>query len=324
MCKRLIYLTSFVLVLVGVPLVTHAQVENLLQNPSFEEDAVVLDNPNWEQWTTWNPAEGAGSNAMIVDTEFIDGTRSLRVDPRGGTDWYFIVLQDYITLAVGTDYTVSFWAKAEAARPLGAQLKATDNSVSWGWTAFQLTTEWAEYTFTSQAENASAKLEIFCAAVDVTLWLDFVFVYEGQYVAGIEPGGGASPEQASDPKPADEATDVPRDVVLSWTPGEFAAPTNGHKVYFSESFNDVNDGIGGVTQDANSYTPPQRPDFGTTYYWRVDEVNAPPDSTVFEGDVWSFTTEPFAYPVENITATASSSLFVDTGPENTVNGSGLD
>ena len=97
MCKRLIYLTSFVLVLVAVSPVTHAQVDNLLQNPSFEEDGVVLDNPNWEQWTTWNPAEGAGSNAAIVDTEFIDGTRSLRVDPRGGTDWYFVVLQDFIS-----------------------------------------------------------------------------------------------------------------------------------------------------------------------------------------------------------------------------------
>jgi hypothetical protein len=96
---------------------------------------------------------------------------------------------------------------------------------------------------------------------------------------------------ASNPNPADESTDVPRDVVLSWKPGPFAAPTNGHKVYFGESFNDVNDGIGGVTQDANSYAPLQRLDFNTTYYWRIDEVNAPPTSTVFEGEVWQFTTE---------------------------------
>jgi hypothetical protein len=179
MCKRLIYLTSFVLVLVAVSPVTHAQVENLLQNPSFEEDAVVLDNPDWEQWTTWNPAEGAGSNAMIVDTEFIDGTRSLRVDPRGGTDWFFIVLQDYITLAVGTDYTASFWAKAESPRSLPVKFKATDNSVDWGWTDFQLTTEWAEYTFTSEALNAEGKFEFSCAAVEVPFWLDLVSILEG-------------------------------------------------------------------------------------------------------------------------------------------------
>jgi hypothetical protein len=101
-------------------------------------------------------------------------------------------------------------------------------------------------------------------------------------------------------------------------------PTNGHKVFFSENFNDVKDGIGGITQDANSYTPAQGLDFGTTYYWRVDEVNGAPDFTVHQGDTWSFTTEPVGYPVENITATASSTHQADMGPENTINGSGMD
>ena len=127
---------------------------------------------------------------------------------------------------------------------------------------------------------------------------------------------------ASDPNPADGATDVPRDVTLSWSPGDFA---NKHDVYFGTNFDDVTGGIGGVRQTASNYTPPQRLDFETTYYWRVDEVNAPPSSAVHKGDVWSFTTEPVAYPIAgaSITATASSN---DSGkePENTVNGSGLD
>jgi hypothetical protein len=133
---------------------------------------------------------------------------------------------------------------------------------------------------------------------------------------------GTPPGTAFDPSPADGATDVPREVVLSWTPGEFAPPVNGHKVYFSENFNDVNDGVGGIAQDASSYDP-GRLDWGTAYYWRVDEVNGPPDYTVFEGEVWSFTTELLAYPIADVTATASSSA-VAKGPENTVNGSGLD
>ncbi|MHC4683597.1 MAG: LamG-like jellyroll fold domain-containing protein [Planctomycetota bacterium] len=100
---------------------------------------------------------------------------------------------------------------------------------------------------------------------------------------------GLVKETASKPYPADEATDVPRDVVISWRPGEFAPL-----------------------------------DLGTTYYWRVDEVNGAPDYTVHEGDVWSFTTEPIGYPIENIIATASSVQQANMGPENTVNGSGLD
>ncbi len=129
---------------------------------------------------------------------------------------------------------------------------------------------------------------------------------------------------ARNPDPEDGATDVPPDVSVGWKPGIYAPAINGHKVYFGESFDDVNDGVGGVTQDANSYTPAQRLDFGTTYYWKVDEANS--TTGWDEGDVWSFTTEPFAYPIDgnNITATASSTYQADAGPENTINGSGLD
>jgi hypothetical protein len=135
---------------------------------------------------------------------------------------------------------------------------------------------------------------------------------------------GIPPGAAFDPSPADEATDVPRNVTFSWTPGEYAPLVDGHKFYLSDNFTDVNDGIGGTSQSATSYTPSPRLDFGTTYYWRVDEVNGPPDYTVYEGKIWSFTTELFAYPIENIAATASSAGQEKMGPENTINGSGLD
>jgi len=131
--------------------------------------------------------------------------------------------------------------------------------------------------------------------------------------------------KAWNPDPVSSATDVPRDVTLSWAAGIYAPPVNGHKVFFSENFTDVNDGIGGIVQDANSYVPAQRLDFKKTYYWRVDEVNGPPDFTIFKGDVWSFTVEPVAYPISgtSITATASSQFNASTGPQNTINGSGL-
>ena len=138
---------------------------------------------------------------------------------------------------------------------------------------------------------------------------------------------GARPT-ASGAIPADGATDVSRDVVLSWTPGASAVARD---VYFGTVFADVNeagrtnplDVLKAENQAATTYDPPGRLGFEQTYYWRIDEVSTPPDSTIFGGDVWSFTTEPFAYAVENITATASSSS-PDAGPENTINGSGLD
>ncbi|MHC4486954.1 MAG: carbohydrate binding domain-containing protein [Planctomycetota bacterium] len=124
----------------------------------------------------------------------------LRVDPIGNVNWYFIVGNSPIPLEVGKNYTASFWAKAKEPRPLGAKMKATDNSIDWGWTDFELTSEWSEYTFTSKAINAEGKLEFHCAVSEVTLWLDFVFVYEGEYVAGIEPVKGYP--EASNPTPA--------------------------------------------------------------------------------------------------------------------------
>jgi hypothetical protein len=63
--------------------------------------------------------------------------------------------------------------------------------------------------------------------------------------------------------------------------------------------------------------------YGQTYYWRVDEVNGAPDNTIFNGEIWSFTVEPLAYPIANITATSNGDPQPGAGPENTVNGSGL-
>ncbi len=131
-----------------------------------------------------------------------------------------------------------------------------------------------------------------------------------------------TPVLASQPSPANEQVEVPVDTILNWTPGEFA---DKHDVYFSTNFDNVNDGVALVSpsQDANSYDP-GRLDFAQTYFWRVDEVNAPPDLTVFKGDVWSFTVEPLACLIsaDRITATASSQA-AGQEPENTINESGL-
>ncbi|MDI9430929.1 MAG: hypothetical protein QM570_04330 [Planctomycetota bacterium] len=141
-------------------------------------------------------------------------------------------------------------------------------------------------------------------------------------------GLGPDSEKASAPMPEDNATDVPRDVILSWTAGEFAAT---HDVYFGTSFDDVNAAgrvnplgvLPSQSQSGLSYDLPDTLDFETTYYWRVDEVNAAPDNTIFRGNVWSFTTEPFVYPIANVIATTNGTSEEGAGPENTVNGSGI-
>ena len=133
---------------------------------------------------------------------------------------------------------------------------------------------------------------------------------------------------ATNPGPDDESTDVWRDADLSWTPGEFAQT---HDVYLGTSFDDVNDAsradsrgvLASQGQNASAYEP-GRLEYGTTYYWRVDEVNGPPDNAIAKGSIWSFTTEPLAYTIEGIVATSNALSTASEMPGNTVDGSGVD
>jgi hypothetical protein len=139
---------------------------------------------------------------------------------------------------------------------------------------------------------------------------------------------GISPAQvASGPRPANAAVDVPRDATLGWTPSKLAV---AHDVYFGTTFADVNTAgrtdnkgvLASQGQADTTFDPPGLLAYGQTYYWRIDEVNQAPGNEIFKGDVWSFTAEPYAYPITKVTATASSAQ-PSMGPENTINGSGL-
>ncbi len=208
----------------------------------------------------------------------------------------------------------------------GTNIPGDDEALDWD---FVITDDGtiitATFTQTSDPNNTLSLTGISTTHFD-TNYIAFTVVngYLNDVTITTTKGG----TMASHPDPVDEAPDVFWEVVLSWTPGEFAAT---HDVYLGTSFDDVNaasvsnplDVLVGPDRDANTYDPPGRLEFSQTYYWRVDEVNAPPNDTVFPGEVWSFTVEPFTYPVENVTATASCPSDMGVGPEKTVDGSGL-
>jgi hypothetical protein len=131
---------------------------------------------------------------------------------------------------------------------------------------------------------------------------------------------------AADPIPAADSTDVARDEILQWTAGPWAA---AHDVYLGTVFADVNSAdrsnpkgvLVSQGQTGNAYAPAGL-QYGKTYYWRVDEVNAPPSTKVFKGRVWSFTVEPYAYKITGVTATASSTD-PTSNVQNAANGVGL-
>ncbi|MHC4189565.1 MAG: fibronectin type III domain-containing protein [Planctomycetota bacterium] len=91
--------------------------------------------------------------------------------------------------------------------------------------------------------------------------------------------------KATQPDPADGATEVVKLVTLSWTPGITAA---SHDVYFSDDQQAVIDGTAPVTNVTEASYSPGMLDKGKTYYWRVDAVEAD-GTTKYTGDIWSFT-----------------------------------
>jgi len=105
------------------------------------------------------------------------------------------------------------------------------------------------------------------------------------------------PVIAFGPNPRDGALLLETWASLSWNAGHTAV---SHDVYFGESAADVEAGTGdtfqgnqGTTFLVVGFPGNPYPDglvTGTTYYWRVDEVEA--DGTKHTGKVWSFTIPP--------------------------------
>jgi hypothetical protein len=100
-----------------------------------------------------------------------------------------------------------------------------------------------------------------------------------------------TPGAVGNPIPAYGATDVQLNAVLSWAPSDSAA---SHQLYFGTDKETVRNAGAGTPEDkgsvalgAESYDPGLL-ETGTTYYWRVDEVDA--QSNTAKGPLWLFTT----------------------------------
>ncbi|MHC4229429.1 MAG: hypothetical protein ACYSW0_18520, partial [Planctomycetota bacterium] len=108
------------------------------------------------------------------------------------------------------------------------------------------------------------------------------------------------PGKATLPVPEDGALVNTPWIILEWQPGSFAV---SHDVFVGVDFNEVSnatlDDVGifaGNTLD--SFFPvgigsaiPGGLVPGTTYYWRVDEVNEADPLSPWKGDVWSFSVQ---------------------------------
>ena len=299
-------------------------------------------------WAGWDNTAGAG--APVSSAQAFSGSKSIEIVPAAdlvqefaiaGGKWVFTAMQYIPSGGSGTTYFI-LMNQYDSGRDWSIQTQynlASGVITPWSGVtneAVVIFDQWIELKFVIDLDENTVEEYYDGVLIDTRQWDDNT---HGTLEAIDLYGNNASSvfydnikiqswlmtlTGADNPVPAAAAADVPRDGQLTWTPGAFAAT---HNVYFGSDHDAVANGTvptaSGLT--ATSFDP-GRLEFGQTYYWRVDEVNAAPDNTVFAGEVWSFTAEPYSVqiPAASIFATASSSANEFSPPEKTLDGSGLD
>jgi len=295
MCRKLIYLVSFVLLL-GLTGVLNAavigfQAESGTLGAHF--DPPIIDpNALGGQYITIETPSGGGSPGHE------DRVATYTVTfPEAGT--YDLYARLYIDTAIqgAADNDSMFYGNGFGTKPANSnadwiQINGCDNLTSDVWFWINLsedTCQWGEagVSFTVPAGGLTQTLQV--GGREDGLRMDaFVFATSTLVLTDWELDAAVPQEtKAFGADPADGSLYSGTSVNLSWQPGAYATE---HHVYFSEVFDDVNDRTDqadkGLTTELTYAVSGLVP--GTVYYWAVDEVSG---SDIWPGDVWSFQIE---------------------------------
>ena len=283
----------------------------------------ILDADELKTWMDAHIADKALSvvvfcKDVVPDTvaESMSDTCTLRkyLDAGGKVVWY----SDWPIYYQGSsDGSMATWGGAGASSVLGFNASSgpndtndevvfTDEGIAWG-----LTQTWQSRRPTSVTitENLTPLATI--SSGSAAAWVKHYLPgdkYRG-FVRIFDRDGQADAEdiirvaeymaiRSGGPNPADGAIHPDTWLSLEWGPGAYAA---SHDVYFSDNFDNVNDGAAEAFRgnQPSAYFVVGFPGFpypdglvpGTTYYWRIDDVEAD-GVTKHRGNVWSFMIPP--------------------------------
>ena len=153
--------------------------------------------------------------------------------------------------------------------------------------------------------------------------IDEVYMYDialtPSEIVSLMNGKLLSFPKARGPSPNDGALHADTWANLGWSPGDFAV---SHDVYIGDDFDAVNDGVEStfVGNQTDTFIVVGFPGFpfseglvpGTTYYWRIDEVNEAEPNSPWKGDIWSFSIPPkTAYFPDPVDGAESVSIDVE-------------
>jgi len=353
MCKKLIYLISFALVLsiagnASADLVAHWN----LEEGSGATTTAAIGSPDADgtlvgaTWVTADVAPISGSTAAV----FFESASSDRIET------------NYVGILGQAERTVTAWIKAEPTQ--------NNNAVFVGWGpnnpterySFRLNasasngSQWAlrleiqgSYAITQTPLNDGQWHHVAVTNAEGSSIEQVSFYVDGQLEEGLSgtSGGGVINTASSSvvlgnsghavggygfdgaiddvriydhvlseaeilgamageifpyafgPEPADGTLLEATWANLSWRPGGHAV---SHDVYIGDNFDDVNDGTEGtfVSNQPGTTLIVGFPGFafpeglvpGTTYYWRIDEVNDTEPNSPWKGNIWSFVIPP--------------------------------
>jgi hypothetical protein len=300
MCRKLMYLASFVVVLnmVGSASaqlgqgyilyeywdnITGTAVSNLTDDPRYPNSP---DESKW--WKTFEGQVGRGDNYGIRARGYV-------YPPVSGEYIFWISGDDESQLWLSTDdnpanieqvshvitYTGSReWDKEDTQKSNPITLQAGQ-----------------KYYIEALMKEGTGGDNLAVGWAGPSIGADPVII-EGKYLSPVITSFAKVMQTAREPNPADGSIHPDTWASITWTAGFTAA---SHDVYFSDNLADVQ------ASAADAFLGNQIltdfivgfPGFpysdglvtGTTYYWRIDEIEAD-GTTLYEGNIWSFLVPP--------------------------------
>ena len=340
MCRKLIYLVSFVLVLslvsnVSAELVGQWKLDDGAGTTAMDasgngNDGTLEGDPTVVDGQFGQALAFEGNRVVIPASDSLTAalfqgsfTMSAWINPtRTGNTWQQIfrslrALDTNDTLFINIDGRLSWRGRVGGAWAGGMCETAPDVVPADQWTHVAVVGDGTNFRIyvngalsqesafqTTDGENVTYYIGGDTnAGESYTGMIDDVRVYnhvltEDDVMASMLNQGGAMPK-AYGPVPVNGTLYADTWVSLSWRAGDFAA---SHDVYLGENFDDVNDGTGDtfIGNQSMEYFVAGFPGFpypdglvpGTTYYWRIDEVNEAEPNSPWKGDIWSFSIPP--------------------------------
>jgi hypothetical protein len=306
MLKKLIYLVSFVLVagLVGGV----ASADPLHQDPG-PDGIVSVEAENFDE----NVPQSGVEWVEVGPTEGFTGTAGMQVlgpsfyDP-GYADTSPRLEYEINFVKTGTHYVwILAWAASGSDDSCHVGMDGEEMPLSSNWSGGG--NAWSDDRY---PDTGRAQFEVTMTGIHVLdIWvredgliIDKIVLTTNPDYTPTDNGPPESPRgpvlNAYNPSPVEGEIYLDTWASLAWSAGATAA---SHDVYFGDNFDDVNDG----THDSSVFQGNQPSTFlvvgfpgfaypdglvpGTTYYWRVDEIEAD-GTTIHRGIVWNFWIPP--------------------------------